>query len=110
MKEYLTLDKDNNIEYADHCYFCDTMEDLQKHHIIRVKDGGLNTPENMVLICRKCHNKIHKNYFLYFSKGYLIMINRLDYLEKYYPNSRQEVRNLPKKSLKIAIANGSLRI
>jgi len=35
-------------------------EKLQIHHIIPISEGGLNTLENMILLCPKCHIWIHK--------------------------------------------------
>ena len=29
------------------------------HHIIPVNHGGTNEPENLMALCRSCHNKIH---------------------------------------------------
>lgn len=29
------------------------------HHVVALKDGGLNWPENVVPICRACHKRVH---------------------------------------------------
>jgi 5-methylcytosine-specific restriction endonuclease McrA len=28
------------------------------HHIIRIADGGTNDEENLVALCRRCHNRV----------------------------------------------------
>lgn len=35
------------------------LRSLQVHHLKPLKDGGNNKPENLILICNKCHEKIH---------------------------------------------------
>ena len=32
---------------------------LDVHHVIRVCDGGDDSPDNLMTVCRKCHKKIH---------------------------------------------------
>lgn len=39
------------------CYFCHTVGDLELHHIIAVKDGGTDEPDNLVHLCKGCHRK-----------------------------------------------------
>lgn len=34
--------------------------ELDVHHKIRVADGGDDSPENLVTLCRKCHKEIHR--------------------------------------------------
>ena len=35
-------------------------ERFQIHHIKEVSKGGKNTRDNLIAICKSCHNKIHK--------------------------------------------------
>lgn len=35
--------------------------DLHVHHINSVKDGGGNDPKNLVVLCNRCHNRVHQN-------------------------------------------------
>lgn len=34
-------------------------DSLVIHHIIPLKDGGTDDLENLMVLCRSCHNKIH---------------------------------------------------
>ena len=83
---------------------------MEEHHIIRKKDGGLNEADNILLLCNKCHKKLHKDFLLSFSKGYYIMVNRNDFIDKMLPNMRQRIRNFPKSSLNNAVSKGNLKI
>lgn len=40
-----------------HCHFCRTVGDLELHHIIPVKEGGTDEPDNLVYLCKGCHRK-----------------------------------------------------
>lgn len=33
--------------------------DLTAHHIIPRADGGSNRPDNILIVCRACHDRIH---------------------------------------------------
>ena len=44
------------------CKMCKKKTDnLQVHHVIWRSNGGSNTPENLLTLCDKCHDKVHKN-------------------------------------------------
>lgn len=110
---FLTKDLNGNIAYADHCYFCDNIENLEKHHIIPKSKGGLDTNDNLILLCRKCHRKIHAHkFFIYFKNGYIMLVNSKDYLDIRLPNMRQlgNLRNPPKESINKAINKKKLFI
>jgi len=60
---------DKHQYFADHqrkanrhfCEVCLTTEyPLQIHHIIEVKDGGLDDVENLSLLCDPCHTIVHR--------------------------------------------------
>lgn len=35
------------------------MNGLDPHHVIYVSAGGLDTLDNLITLCRKCHDDIH---------------------------------------------------
>lgn len=41
------------------CASCGAGYDLQVHHVRPVSQGGTNSLENLQVLCRSCHNKIH---------------------------------------------------
>jgi hypothetical protein len=43
------------------CACCGSTEDLQKHHIIPLSQGGENSFLNRVWLCKSCHQKVHKH-------------------------------------------------
>lgn len=54
------------------CHFCGATKNLCRHHID--KNRSNNTPENLVVVCRSCHAKLHnlENNFISRSKTSLI--------------------------------------
>jgi hypothetical protein len=48
-------------EAGSACPFCGEkhVAALHIHHIIARAEGGPNTPENLLLVCASCHQKIH---------------------------------------------------
>lgn len=41
------------------CRLCLDTFDLQVHHITPISEGGKNTVDNLLLLCRRCHHFIH---------------------------------------------------
>lgn len=41
------------------CFFCETKEELTLHHIIRRELGGATEDDNLLVVCRDCHDLIH---------------------------------------------------
>lgn len=41
------------------CFACRSARATQRHHIVAVENGGQNSPENIVGVCRDCHAKVH---------------------------------------------------
>lgn len=39
----------------NHCAMCLSRDQLDAHHIIPVKDGGMNIFDNLILLCKACH-------------------------------------------------------
>jgi len=33
---------------------------LTRHHIVPTRDGGGDEPENIEVLCRACHNEVHR--------------------------------------------------
>ena len=55
---------------ANACQLCDWSHEkwskddpriLELHHIIQHSSGGQNSPENLVVLCSRCHDDIHAN-------------------------------------------------
>lgn len=48
--------------FSDHpriCARCAGEYDITIHHIRAIADGGGNEPENLLVLCRKCHTEWH---------------------------------------------------
>mgnify|MGYP001609636203 FL=1 len=45
------------------CQFCGKKENvhLAAHHLVWREHGGQDTPENLVTLCEKCHDRVHKD-------------------------------------------------
>jgi len=43
------------------CEICGSRVNIIAHHKIRMMDGGGNSPENIQLLCKDCHDKEHAN-------------------------------------------------
>lgn len=41
------------------CEYCGSRFNLQVHHIKSRGSGGHDVPENLILLCYVCHNKVH---------------------------------------------------
>ncbi len=41
------------------CEECGTKDNLSINHRTPMEAGGTNDPENLQILCRKCHNKYH---------------------------------------------------
>ena len=41
------------------CRICGSHEKLEVHHRIQRKDGGTDTPPNLITACRSCHTRFH---------------------------------------------------
>ncbi len=42
-----------------HCRHCNNSNGLDPHHVIYQSAGGLDAPNNLLTLCRKCHDDIH---------------------------------------------------
>ena len=43
------------------CMKCKTKKGLEIHHVIPINNGGIDSSENMIILCKLCHRMIHKN-------------------------------------------------
>lgn len=51
------------IKYAsDHCALCQSISELQVHHIKPQLNGGEHTKDNTMTLCPQCHSVITKYY------------------------------------------------
>lgn len=58
--------RDGEIDKSQ-CFFCGTWERIELHHIVPLKSGGTNDPDNIISVCYNCHKKLHR-----------VIYNRLD--------------------------------
>jgi hypothetical protein len=41
------------------CQHCGAKKDLNAHHIVPKMEGGTDTPQNGITLCKKCHDSLH---------------------------------------------------
>ena len=42
-----------------HCRHCNNSHGLDPHHVVYKSAGGMDVPNNLLTLCRKCHDDIH---------------------------------------------------
>jgi len=42
-----------------HCRHCNSNQNLDPHHVIYKSAGGADTLDNLITLCRACHDGIH---------------------------------------------------
>ncbi len=42
------------------CEQCESSDELEAHHVIARKDGGHHTVNNLRVLCKSCHDQVHK--------------------------------------------------
>lgn len=47
------------------CLVCKTQNELTKHHIMPKAAGGLNSKNNLVVLCQICHTLVERYYWEY---------------------------------------------
>jgi 5-methylcytosine-specific restriction endonuclease McrA len=77
------------------CQLCGSPQVDYPHHIIYKSHGGKNDRRNMILLCRRCHTKVHTNEKYYVE--YLLDLQRSKY-------GTIEINDLKKKN-KWEVAN-----
>jgi 5-methylcytosine-specific restriction endonuclease McrA len=56
----IVLERDNYT--CQYCGFKGESNYMDVHHIIKVRESGPSLPENMITLCRKCHNNADRGY------------------------------------------------
>lgn len=51
-----------NMKEGVSCYYCPSTDELTLHHLIRRELGGATEPENLLVVCRPCHDLIHEGH------------------------------------------------
>lgn len=51
--------REHKYPYQGKCWVCDKSEAFFHHHIITLKNGGLNSRRNLIPCCNSCHSEIH---------------------------------------------------
>jgi hypothetical protein len=64
---------------ARKCHFCGCGEQIEEHHILPQRFGGLDCDDNLLPLCRTCHIKLEKVY-----------TQLLQNLESFYPEAEKE--------------------
>ena len=61
--------KSFKIEMKESCVNCGDTKKLVIHHIIPFSEFGLHDEKNLIVLCRRCHNKVHYNNLKLKEKG-----------------------------------------
>jgi hypothetical protein len=89
----------NLTKEKDHCFFCKKTDKLDIHHID--KDTKNNSKENLMLLCRGCHKKLHGRVYNPLLKRLFstLIDERMSYHEigKKFGTTRQNVYNILNK-------------
>lgn len=56
----------------EECYLCHSKEDLEGHHVKQQVNGGEDTQDNIMTLCKKCH-RIITNYEKAIGTGYKLL-------------------------------------
>jgi 5-methylcytosine-specific restriction endonuclease McrA len=85
------------------CFFCDSKTNLTFAHIFYwKKDGGKETKENGVCLCRECHNKMDFQIGCTREEQILMLRRCYAYLVFYYcynENQEEIMHGIPRKKL-----------
>ena len=67
----------------ERCIFCDS-PGLPEAHVIPRSHGGLGVPQNIITVCRSCHDKLDNS-----TDRQQMLDVAVGYLKRYYPNISQ---------------------
>ena len=72
------------------CHLCDSADELTLHHILRRKYGGATEEDNLLIICKECHDIVHDGVLsdldLIFEVGLKRATNLMDNIKSKYPS------------------------
>lgn len=80
--------RNNKIAEDKVCFCCHSTEDLVVHHKKFRRDGGNDEDKNLVVLCRKCHAKIHTLESFYRNNHVIKPFERiaLEVIKKFHEN------------------------
>jgi len=58
--KHLYFRQDQRDKDRHFCEICFHDKDLEVHHIVEVKEGGDDEPDNLQLLCKSCHTIVHR--------------------------------------------------
>ena len=70
------------------------------HHIIPLEDGGSNDQDNLICLCRKCHQQVHKGVYIINPNTREITVGKMDHID---PDDKPEYVKEFEKKLNIEI-------
>ena len=81
------------------CEICGA-EALDAHHIIPLEEGGTNEKDNLICLCRTCHQRVHKGVYIVDPKTKKITVGKVDNIE---PDKKPEYVKEFERKLNITI-------
>lgn len=88
-----TMRRKEILEKTIHCQQCDSGNRLQVHHRKPLSSGGSNKPENLILLCHRCHAAKHN-----FS-AHDFLVSASDYSHDYWKTKTRSLSNLSKRQI-----------
>jgi 5-methylcytosine-specific restriction endonuclease McrA len=58
--DHVKVQKEGKARDLNVCQICGSRENVEGHHILDVQYGGAANVDNIIALCRKCHQKVHK--------------------------------------------------
>lgn len=62
-KEFKIAKEECLLSANNKCGLCGNIDSLDVHHIIPIENNGTNEQSNLICLCRKCHQQVHKNVY-----------------------------------------------
>ena len=59
-KDWFSLKEEVIAKYGRKCINCGTTDNIDVHHKIPLSEGGTNCWDNLIPLCRNCHEELHK--------------------------------------------------
>lgn len=111
-KIYYKLNIEESRKTDNYCRICKiTLDDnkgmiFHMHHIITVKEGGKNLPNNLILVCLKCHKDIHKG--LYTKEQLYKLLEPVQELNEGLENEHVQILTEPSSKTEPTIYNNTI--